>query len=232
MDDKNLSLPFPENLLSDVYNPFAGGTQYLEELKANPLIRLTVFRAIYNIGKPDTKIRTNCVLALIDRYLVRSSYKEIGAHLGLSPERARQIVARGISYLRHPYMLKIFRGQFKTFEEIKQFNDENDREQQKQKESVTPDIMSMTISDAISNLPNVTGQYIRLFRVLGRAFHGLDTKIKYIYEKNPDSLLMLYGFGNTSLNLLVNFFTSYGYDYWLHHSVDRYDNNSEQFMRR
>ena len=223
MDDKNLSLPFPENLLSDVYSPFASGTKYLEELKANPLIRLNVFRAIYNIGRPDTKMRINCVLALTDRYIVRATYKEIGAHLGLSPERARQVVARGVSYLRHPDMLKIFRGQFKTFEEIRQFNDESTREQQKQKESTRPDLMSMTISDVISDLPDVTGNYIRMFRVLGRAYNGLNTTIGEIYEKDPDSLMTLYGFGNISLNLLVDFFKSYGYDYWLHHSVDRYD---------
>lgn len=212
----NYTLPFPENLIRDVYLD----SKYADELLQNPQIRVNALRAIHSILPNNQHMHYNCVIAIEDRYIAGATYKEIGEHIGVTGSRARDILARGLRCLRHPKLLYIFRGQFISIEDYDKFYANCTRGTNKS--SMTREtILEMSLFEVMS-LPVVKAdkQLVRMFNTIKREF-GHTTKISDLYEKDPEALMRIHGFGKISLESIVRFFNTYSIDYEHHHDLTK-----------
>lgn len=217
---ENYLLPFPENLIRDVYLD----SEYVDELLQNPQIRVNTLRAIHSILPNNQRMHYNCVIAIEDRYIAGATYKEIGEHIGVTGSRVRDILARGLRCLRHPKLLYVFRGQFVSVEDYDKFYENCTRGTSRT--SVTREmILEMSLFE-VMDLPIVkTDKRLhRMFNTIRREF-GHITKISDLYEKEPEALMRVYRFGKISLESLVRFFNTYGIDYEHHHDLTKGETN-------
>lgn len=215
---ENYLLPFPENLVRDV---FLDSDNIVKELLGNPHIKVNTLRAIHAILPNNSTMHYKCVLAIEDRYFAGATYKEIGEHIGVTGSRAREIVARGLRCLRHPTVYYIFKGQFVSIEEYNRFNEEH-RECGVTKTEITREtVLAMNIFDVLE-LPVVKTdkQLKRAFNAIRRE-SGTTTTISNLYEKDPDTLMRIHGFGKISLDVLRNFFRTYGIRYDELHDITK-----------
>lgn len=218
---ENYLLPFPENLVKDV---FLDSDDIIKELLGNPRIKVNTLRAIHAILPNNQTMHYKCVLAIEDRYFAGATFKEIGEHLGVCRNRSREILARGLRCLRclrHPAVYYIFKGQFVSIDEYNKFHEEHHERGVTRTEITREVILSMDLFDVL-NLPVVKAD-----RQLKRAFtairHALDinTKVSDLFEKDPDALMRIHGFGKISLDAIKLFFKTYGIRYDEHHDITK-----------
>ena len=114
--DNYLKYTFPDNILRDVY---IETTTHANKLLLNPEISKNVLRALHNINDGPDKFKS--IIAVEERYLGQLTYVEIADHIKESVARTRYLIVGVLQYLRHPYFIQIFNGNFKTFEEVAKF---------------------------------------------------------------------------------------------------------------
>lgn len=196
MNDNYKMFPFPENLIRDVYMD----SDHMEEILKNPSAELNVIRAIRDILPGNKEMHYKCTLAILDRYGLAASYKEIGEHLGVTSSRARDILARGLRCLRHPAFYYVLNGQFDSLSAYIKARDEKVETDGNARVGLTPeDFLGKTIAE-VQNMPNVESfpRWRRLTNVLKRKF-GMNATMRDIYYKSPGTLLQIHGFGQKSL---------------------------------
>lgn len=218
MGENYNTLPFPENLIRDV---FLDSHDIIEELLQNPRIKVNTLRAIHAILPNNPTMHYKCVLAIEDRYFAGASFKEIAEHLGVCRTRPREILARGLRCLRYPAVYHIFKGQFVSIAEYNKFHEEHDQRGTTRSEVTREVILSMDLFDVLS-LPVVKAdrQLKRAFTAIRRA-SDINTKVSDLFEKDPDALMCIHGFGKISLDAIKLFFKTYGIRYDEHHDITK-----------